>query len=120
MTLLALPAELRVAIWRYVFSDYATIVHSPKHLAHKRQYDVDDDVSEDEDEHEYVEYLSYPGKLDLVRVYPEYVYRIFSSGNTRARYSGHPLFYVNKLISNESAVYSIRQPQSSSHGRPTT
>lgn len=104
--LLALPAELRIMIWRYVFTDYATIIKSPRRIADTVKYGADawgEDESDSEEKSPYVEYLYQPGKLIPVRRPPEYVYRVSSSKNARARYSGHPLFYVNRLTSKEPA-----------------
>jgi len=103
--LLALPAELRVMIWQYIFTDYATIVKRPHRVADARE-DGDawgEDESDREEKSPYVEYIYQPGKLIPVRRPPQNVYRVSSSNSARARYSGHPLFYVSRWIFEETA-----------------
>ncbi|KAK5094689.1 hypothetical protein LTR70_003921 [Exophiala xenobiotica] len=103
--LLALSAELRVMIWQYVFTDYATIVRGPRRISDATEYGADawsEDESDSEEKSPYVEYSYQPGKLIPVRRPPEYVYRVSSSNGVRARYSGHPLFYVSRWTSEET------------------
>lgn len=103
--LLALPAELRVLIWLHVLNEYVTIVEWPHRGDDEIQCSTDacsETEGDTEGEGPYVEYLYQPGKLIPTRCPPKSVWGVSSSGNVRARYPGHPLLYVSRLVARET------------------